>query len=91
MIAWLHSRGVTAAALERTGVYWIVPHEMLEAGGVAVLLVATCELRRVPGRPTSDRRDCECCNGSTAVGWLRGAFRPPEAVCLLRPLVRDKA
>jgi hypothetical protein len=59
MIAWLQDRGVTAAALESTGVYWIVPHEMLEQAEFEVRLVDTRELRRVPGRPKSDRRDCE--------------------------------
>ena len=57
LIAWLGERGVTKVALESTGVYWIVPHEMLEAAGLEVLLVDTRQLRRVPGRPKSDRRD----------------------------------
>src|SRR5262245_30493154 len=39
MIAWLQARRVTSVALESTGVYWIVPHEMLERAGVAVVLV----------------------------------------------------
>ena len=91
MIAWLQDRGVTAAALESTGVYWIVPHEMLEQAGFEVRLVDTRELRRVPGRPKSDRRDCEWLQRLYSCGLLRGAFRPPEAVCLLRTLVRDRA
>lgn len=90
MIAWLQARGVTTVALESTGVYWIVPHEMLERAGVAVLLVDTRELRRVPGRPKSDRRDCEWLQRLHSCGLLRGAFRPDEPVCRLRTLVRDK-
>jgi transposase len=91
LIAWLQARDVTAVALESTGVYWIVPHEMLEAARIEVLLVDTRELRRVPGRSKSDRRDCEWLQRLHSCGLLRGAFRPPEAVCQLRTLMRDKA
>src|SRR6266542_1398706 len=59
LTAWLRDRRVTSVALESTGVYWIVPHEMLEAAGFAVVLADTRTLGRVPGRPKSDRRDCE--------------------------------
>ena len=91
MVAWLQERGVTTVALESTGVYWIVPHEMLEGAGFEVRLVDTRELRRVPGRPKSDRRDCEWLQRLHSCGLLRGAFRPSESVCLLRTLVRDTA
>jgi len=91
LIAWLQDRRVRAVALERTGVYWIVPHEMLEQAEFEVRLVDTRELRRVPGRPKSDRRDCEWLQRLFSCGLLRGAFRPPETVCLLRTLVRDRA
>jgi transposase len=50
---------VTAVALESTGVYWVVPHELLEQARFEVLLADTHVLRRVPGRPKSNRRDCE--------------------------------
>lgn len=90
LIVWLKERGVTAVALESTGVYWIVPHEMLERAGFEVTLVDTRELARVPGRPKSDRRDCEWTQRLHSCGLLRSAFRPSEQVCLLRTLVRDK-
>jgi transposase len=90
MTAWLKERGVASVALESTGVYWIVPHEILERAGFEVLLVDTRELGRVPGRPKSDRRDCEWIQRLHSCGLLRGAFRPIEQVCLLRTLVRDK-
>jgi len=34
--------------MESTGVYWIAPHEVLEAQGLQVLLVDTRQLARVP-------------------------------------------
>jgi len=91
MLTWLAERHVRSVALESTGVYWIVPHEMLEAAGFDVLLVDTRALARVPGRPKSDRRDCEWTQRLHACGLLRSAFRPAEQICLLRTLVRDKA
>lgn len=90
MAAWLKDRGVLSVALESTGVYWIAPHEMLERAGFDMLLVDTRELGRVPGRPKSDRRDCEWVQRLHRCGLLRSAFRPVEQVCVLRTLVRDK-
>jgi transposase len=50
LAAWLKDRGVTSVALESTGVYWIVPHEILEAHSFDVVLVDSRWLARVPGR-----------------------------------------
>ena len=90
LIAWLLERQVRAVALESTGVYWIVPHEMLDAASFEVVLADTRTLKRVPGRPKSDRRDCEWIQRLQACGLLRGAFRPSEQVCIWRSLMRDK-
>lgn len=90
MAAWLRERRVVSVALESTGVYWIAPHEILERAGFEVVLADTRAVGRVPGRPKSDRRDCEWIQRLHACGLLRGAFRPAEQVCLLRTLVRDK-
>ena len=91
LAAWLRERGVTAVALESTGVYWVALHEILERHGFEVGLVDTRQLGRVPGRPKTDRRDCEWIQRLYGCGLLRGAFRPNEAICRLRTLVRDKA
>jgi transposase len=89
---WLQQRHVESVAMESTGVYWIAPHEVLEAAGLEVLLVDTRQLARVPGRDKkSDPSDCEWIQRLHSCGLLRGSFRPPEQVCILRTLVRDKA
>jgi transposase len=89
---WLKARGVESVAMESTGVYWIAPHEVLEGQGLEVLLVDTRQLARVPGRDQkTDPKDCEWIQRLHSCGLLRGAFRPAEAVCMLRTLVRDKA
>jgi transposase len=89
---WLKERQVESVAMESTGVYWIAPHEVLEGQGLQVLLVDTRQLARVPGRDKkTDPTDCEWIQRLHSCGLLRGSFRPEEAVCLLRTLVRDKA
>jgi len=89
---WLKARQVESVAMESTGVYWIAPHEVLEGQGLQVLLVDTRQLAQVPGRDKkSDPTDCEWIQRLHSCGLLRGSFRPEEAVCMLRTLVRDKA
>lgn len=88
---WLKQRRVESVAMESTGVYWIAPHEVLEAAGLEILLVDTRQLARVPGRDQkSDPTDCEWIQRLHSCGLLRGSFRPQEQVCMLRTLVRDK-
>jgi transposase len=89
---WLKQRHVESVAMESTGVYWIAPHEVLEGAGLEILLVDTRQLAPVPGRDKkSDPTDCEWIQRLHSCGLLRGSFRPPEQVCMLRTLVRDKA
>lgn len=91
MTEWLQERHVESVAMESTGVYWIAPHEVLEGAGLEVLLVDTRQLARVPGRDKkTDPTDCEWIQRLHSCGLLRGSFRPPEQVCLLRTLVRDR-
>ena len=91
MAKWLNARKVESVAMESTGVYWIAPHEVLEAEGLEVMLVDTRQLARVPGRDKkSDPFDCEWIQRLHSCGLLMGSFRPKEAVCMLRTLVRDK-
>ena len=92
MAQWLKERNVQSVAMESTGVYWIAPHEVLEAAGFEILLVDTRQLSRVPGRNNkTDAKDCEWIQRLHSCGLLKGSFRPPEDICMLRTLVRDKA
>jgi transposase len=92
MAQWLKERGVESIAMESTSVYWIAPHEILEAAGFEILLVDTRQLARVPGRDKkTDAKDCEWIQRLHSCGLLRGSFRPPDMICMLRTLVRDKA
>ena len=92
MAKWLKERNVDSIAMESTGVYWIAPHEVLEAESFQILLVDTRQLARVPGRDRkTDPTDCEWIQRLHSCGLLKGSFRPREDVCMLRTLVRDKA
>jgi transposase len=90
MAAWLMERKVESVAMEGTGVYWIAPHEVLEAHGLKVLLVNTRELARVPGRKKTDRVDSKWIQRLHSCGLLVGSFRPEEQICMLRTLVRER-
>jgi transposase len=90
MAAWLRERKVESVAMEGTGVYWIAPHEVLQAHGLKVLLVNTRELARVPGRKKTDRVDSKWIQRLHSCGLLVGSFRPEEQICMLRTLVRER-
>jgi transposase len=58
MAAWLVKCGITTAAMESTGVYWIPVYEMLEKFTVKPCLVDARHMKNVPGRRT-DWHECQ--------------------------------
>src|SRR5438046_3193330 len=72
LIAWLQDRRVRAVALERTGVYWIVPHEMLEQAEFEVgwSIRGSCAGCRA-GRNRTDAT-VNGCNGCSAADCCAG-------------------
>jgi transposase len=87
---WLQAEGVESVAMESTGVYWIPLYELLEQRGVEVVLADARQMKHVPGRKT-DMIDCQWLQLLHSCGLLRGAFRPADAFCRLRAVVRQKA
>jgi transposase len=81
--------GIQTVAMESTGVYWIPVYEILEARGLAVLLVDARHVKNVPGRKT-DVLDCQWIQQLHTYGLLRGAFRPPEEMVALRSYLRQR-
>jgi len=86
---WLRECGVDTVAMESTGVYWIPLFELLEERGFKVMLVNARHVKGVPGRK-SDVIDCQWLQQLMTYGLLRGSFRPPEQVCILRSLWRQR-
>lgn len=90
LVEWLKACGVDTVAMESTGVYWLPVYLKLEAAGIEVVLVNAQTLKHVPGRKT-DVQDCQWIQQLHTYGLLRASFRPDEATCRLRTLVRHRA
>ena len=90
LAAWLRQCQVDTVVMESTGVYWIALFEVLEERGCDVKLVDAHQARQVPGRKT-DVKDCQWLQELYTYGLLRGAFRPEDAVCVLRSSLRQRS
>src|SRR5947199_3297278 len=86
---WLQQCRVDTVAMESTGVYWIPLFQILEARGIEVHLVNAQHVHHVPGRK-SDVMDCQWLQYLHSVGLLRASFRPEQAVCEIRSLMRHR-
>ena len=87
---WLLDCGITTVAMESTGVYWIPVFALLETRGLQVMLIDPRQAKRVPGRPKTDRLDCQWLQRLHAYGLLAAAFRPTEQLCVLRSSLRHR-
>lgn len=52
LVAWLLGHGVTAAAMEATGIYWELPYDALEDVGIRVDLLHAQHVKQIKGRKT---------------------------------------
>jgi transposase len=86
---WLKECGVTTAAMESTGNYWVNCYDMLEQVGIRVFLVNAGHVKGVPGKKT-DVCDAQWLQQLHAAGLLNGSFRPDQEVLQLRYLVRHR-
>lgn len=86
---WLKACGVQTVAMESTSVYWIPLFQILEAAQIEVCLVNARHAKNVPGKKT-DIADCQWLQYLHSVGLLRASFRPPEAICAVRSLLRHR-
>lgn len=86
---WLNQCEVDTVVMESTGVFWIPLFELLEQRGFEVKLVDPRRLRHVPGRKT-DVLDCQWLQQLHTFGLLSGAFRPSDAICVLRGYLRQR-
>lgn len=87
---WLVGQQVRAVAMEATGVYWLYLYEVLEAAGLAVVVVNGRHVQNVPGRKT-DMADCQWLATLHAHGLLRGGFVPPAQIRELQDYQRLRA
>jgi transposase len=87
MASWLTELGVTAAAMESTGVYWWPVYPALAQAGIEVCVCNAAHMRNVPGRKT-DLRDCQWIAELHEYGLLRPSFIPAAEVAGLRQRTR---
>jgi transposase len=80
---------IKTVAMESTGVYWIALFQILEGRGLEVCLVNARHVKGVPGRKT-DIQDCQWLQYLHSVGLLRGSFRPGQAICAVRSVLRHR-
>lgn len=83
---WLSVLGVTAVALESTGVYWKPVFNLLEEGRT-IILVNPQHIKALPGRKT-DVKDSEWLADLLRHGLVQPSFIPPAPVRELRELTR---
>ena len=86
---WLTACGVQTVAMESTGIYWVPLYELLESRGFEVYLVNARHVKNVSGRKT-DILDCQWIQQLHTYGLLQPSFRPPEHICAIRALVRQR-
>ncbi len=84
---WLAESAVTHVAMESTGVYWKPVFNVLEDGGLTVVLANAAHVKAVPGRKT-DVRDSEWLLDLMQHGLVQGSFIPDAPIRALRDLTR---
>ena len=84
---WLKQFGVQRIAMESTGVYWIPLWQVLSDADFEVCLVNARHFKNVPGKK-ADVEDCQWLQFLHSVGLLRGSWRPAQAICGVRTLLR---
>jgi transposase len=86
---YLKENGITAAAMESTGVYWMSLYSILEDAGIKVCLVHPRETQQVKGRKT-DVKDSQWIQKLFSAGLLRESIVAEGALKELRMLVRER-
>jgi transposase len=82
--------GVTSVVMESTSDYWRLWYFVLEAHGLAVMLVNSSQARQLAGRPKTDRLDAQWLARLAEMGLLRPSFVPPAEIRELREYTRGR-
>jgi transposase len=87
----LRCQGIQRLVLESTSDYWRCWYYLAEAVGLEVWLVNAKDVKHLPGRGKSDRKDCVWLCKLNERGMLRRSFVPPEEIRDLRALTRTRS
>jgi transposase len=85
----LIDRRIETVAMEATGVYWVVLHDILTKAGLDVWLVDGRQTKQVPGRKT-DVKDCQWIQELHSYGLLNRCFVAEGTLKELRSYQRQR-
>ena len=89
IVDYLKSNGITTAAMESTGVYWLPLYIMLEEAGIEPYLVNAKHVKNVTGRKKDDS-DSIWIQKLHTCGLLQKSFQPDNEIRLLRTYTRQR-
>jgi transposase len=89
IVDYLKSNGITTAAMESTGVYWLPLYLMLEEAGIEPYLINAKHVKNVTGRKKDDT-DAIWIQKLHTCGLLQKSFQPDSETRLLRSYVRQR-
>jgi transposase len=89
IVDYCKSNGVTTAALESTGVYWLTLYLLLEEAGIEPYLVNAKHVKNVTGRKKDDT-DSIWLQKLHTCGLLQKSFQPDNEMRLLRSYTRQR-
>jgi len=84
---YLLANNVETAAMEATGVYWVILYDILQQASIEVWLVDGRETKQVPGRKT-DVKDCQWIHELHSYGLLNRCFVAEGSIKTLRSYMR---
>lgn len=88
LAAWLLEWQVGRVGMEATSDYWKPVYFLLEGAGLDCTLYQASQVKALPGRPKTDRRDAVWLAVITERGSLQGSFVPPQDIRRLRACTR---
>ncbi len=88
-VSMLKSKGMTTAAMESTGIYWLNLYLLLEEAGIEPYLVNAKHVKNVTGRKKDDT-DAIWLQKLHSCGLLQKSFQPESEIRVLRTYVRQR-
>jgi len=89
IVDYLKRNGITTAAMESTGVYWLALYILLEEAGIEPYLVNAKHVKNVTGRKKDDT-DSIWIQKLHTCGLLQKSFQPDHEIRLLRSYTRQR-
>jgi transposase len=90
IVDYLKSKGITTAAMESTGVYWLPLYIMLEEAEIEPYLVNAKHVKNVCGRKKDDT-DAIWIQKLHTCGLLQKSFQPDNEIRILRSYTRQRS